>query len=133
MPVQRPFSSQPRPPPNSAAPSERRPLAGLGKGPGPNEAAGLAGTLGPGNRDARASCFCQAQRRPRACLSAGYGSRASVSLAAAASSATTSAAYFRQLFLSSSTQPSPRMRPAPAAPDWALPSAPLLKNQSGQK
>ena len=46
-PVQRPFSSQPRPPPNSAAPSERRPLAGLGKGPGPNEAAGLGGDPRP--------------------------------------------------------------------------------------
>lgn len=39
-PVQRPFSSQPRLPPNSAAPSGRRPLAGLGKGPRPNEAVG---------------------------------------------------------------------------------------------
>lgn len=37
---------------------------------------------------------------------------ASVSLAAEASSAATSTTYFRQLFLSSSTQPNPRMRPA---------------------
>ena len=51
-------------PPTLQPPSGRRPLAGLGKGPGPNEAAGPGRSLGPGNRDARASCFCRAQRRP---------------------------------------------------------------------
>lgn len=66
-----------------------------------------------------------------ACRSASRGSRAAVSQAAAACSATTSAVYFRQLFLSTSTQPSPRMRHAPTASEWALPWAPPLRNQSG--
>lgn len=123
--------SRARPP--LCSPSARRPLAGLGKDPGPDEAAGPG--RDPQPRQGGRSGLLRAGRRDdsQACLSVSRASRASVSLAAAASPATTSAAYFRQLFLSSSTPPSPRMRPAPTASDWALPSAPPLRNQSGQK
>lgn len=134
MPSPAPLLQSAAPAPQLCSPLRAAPPGGLRERPtsqrgcrtrqGPSAQA--TGTLGP-------PAFAGRRDDPRACLSAGYGSRASVSQAAAACSATSSAAYFRQLFLSSSTQPSPRMRPAPTAPDWALPSAPLLKNQSGQK
>lgn len=120
--------SRARPP--LCSPSARRPLAGSGKGPSPEEAAGL--------RDPQPGQTGRAETPPRppaclsaclsVCQSAGSESRASVSLAAAACSATTSAAYFRQLFLSTSAQPSPAQpahapRPYRVAPGSSLGSA----------
>lgn len=114
-----PRVSRARPP--RCSPSALRPLAGLGKA----EKAAGPGALGlPGARH---------RNDGLACPSASQASRAPVSQAAAGRSATTSAVYFRQIFLFTSTLPSPRMRHAPTTWYWALPWAPPLKSQSGQK
>lgn len=121
-PVQRPFSSQPRLPPTLQPPQGGAP-GGLRERPRSQlEAVGPGRTLGPGNRDAPGPpAFAGRRDDPRACLSAGYGSRASVSWqlppALPPPRPPTSGSS------SSPPPPSPaRASSAPTAPDWALPS-----------